>query len=482
MSRSVLPPTLPGHPVLGSWAEALADPLGLCGRAFCALGDVARVRGVASNAWLLVSHPAGVAHVLSSNAQGYRAPTSGLSASLFGRGIVVGDRDSWLARPLAEPIFDPSRLARLVEATVRAAGTIADGWESAAREGRSVEIVSEMRHLARAATLDALLSLGAGAESDAFGRSTAAALELLDSRQTTPSAPGITSTRRNWKALQARGVVDHLLAELIRDRRATGRARSDLLGALLRARDAAGGGRMDDPTLRAELFSLLLAGSHTAATTLAWAWELLSRHGEVLRALQTEADEVLGPRAATPDDLPRLTLAGAVIDETLRLYPPSWGLPREAVTPDEIAGYRVPAGSLVVLCRWVTHRRAELWDEPARFDPLRFLADGDDVPQSFAYYPFPAGPSPTPAAELTRTLCQVALATLARDFDAAAPLGSAVEPDASFTLRPRAPLPIHVARRFASPAAPPAVVGRAEFLPNESAAIAIESARMCVVA
>jgi cytochrome P450 len=468
--------------VLGSWAEALADPLGLCGRAFCALGDVARVRGVASNAWLLVSHPAGVEHVLASNARGYRAPTSGLSASLFGRGVVVGDRDSWLARPLAEPVLDPARLSRLVTATVQAAGAIADGWESAAREGRSVDMVSEMRHLARAATLDALLSLVRGAGSDSFGHSTAAALEILDARQTTPSAPGIGSTRRNWRAIQARGVVDHLLAELIRDRRSTGRAQPDLLGALLRARDGASGGRMDDATLRAETFSLLVAGSHTAASTLAWAWELLSRHGEVLRALQAEADEVLGPRAATSDDLQRLTLAGAVVDETLRLYPPSWGLPREAVVGDEIAGYRVPAGSLVVLCRWVTHRRAELWDEPARFDPLRFLGDGSSLPQPFAYYPLPGGPASTPSAELIRTLGQVALATLARDFDAAAPLGSIVEADASFTLRPRAPLPIHVARRFATPTSPSGAVGHAEFLPNESGILEVESARMCVVA
>ena len=433
-------------------------------RAFCALGEVARIRGIGPTSWYLISHPAGVEQVLARNAAGYRAPTSNLAASLFGRGLIAAESDSWLARSLASPVLDTQRLTTVLAATVEAAEEVADGWELAIRDGRAVDMVDEMRRLTLRATSASALSLGAGPESDAFGRSLLDALRILDRRPTELSAPGIASTRRNWRALQARGVLDHLLLELIRNRRDSGRSRPDLLGALIRTRAAGSGERLDDARLRAELFALLLAGSDTAATILAWSWELLARHGDVLRALQTEADEVLGLRAVTPDDLARLPYARAVVDETLRLYPPSWGLPREAVVPDEIAGYRIPAGALIVLCRWVTHRRAEIWDDPARFDPTRFL--GEAPPRTpFAYYPF-GGAARGVAAELAATIAQATLATLARDFDVTSAAEGNVEPEASFTLRPRSPLRLHVARRFAAATDADDSVGQAVFLPE----------------
>jgi cytochrome P450 len=482
MAKPVAPPTLPGHPVLGSWADALGDPLGLCSRAFCALGDVARIRGIAPTGWIQVSHPDGVEQVLDLNAAAYRAPTSGLAASLFGRGLVRAESDSWLSRRLAAPILDAERLSVVVGSTAAAAGEVADGWGAAGGEGRTVDMVVEMRRLAARATCAAVLSLEPGAESDAFGASLRGALYHLDRRPTTLSAPGLSS-RRNWRALHARGVFDAVLGQLIRQRRASGRAHPDLLGALLRARDAATGERMSDAALQEELFALLLAGADTAATTLAWCWELLSRHADALEALQAEADEVLGSRAALPDDLPRLPFARAVVDETLRLFPPSWGLPREAVAADEIAGYAIPAGSLVVLCRWVTHRRADFWEEPARFDPWRFLGERAGAIAPFAYDPF-GGEERGPAAQLAVAITQVALATLARDFDVAAPLESRVLPDASFTLRPRVPLRVHAGHRFAAPASPPedAPGGQVLVLSRGAGELDADPARVCVVA
>jgi cytochrome P450 len=468
--------------VLGSWADALGDPLGLCSRAFCALGDVVRVRGIAPTGWILVSHPQGVEQVLDLNATAYRAPTSGLAASLFGRGIVGAGSETRLSRSLASPLLDSRRLNGVVAGAAAAAGEVADGWDAVGGEGRTVDMVVEMRRLAARATCAAVLSLDPGAESEAVGAALRGALYHLDRRPTTLSAPGLSS-RRNWRALHARSVFDAVLGQLVRHRRDSGRAQPDLLGALLRARDASTGERMSDASLREALFTLLLAGADTAATTLSWCWELLSRHAEVLEALQAEADEVLGSRAATPDDLPRLPFARAVVDEALRLFPPAWGLPREATAADEIAGYTVPAGSLVVLCRWVTHRRADLWDEPARFDPWRFLGERAAAVPPFAYYPF-GGEERGPAAQLAITIAQVALATLARDFDVAAPLESRVLPEDSFTLRPRVPLRIHVGHRFAAAArAPEEEAGGNVFILSSGAReLEPDSARMCVVA
>lgn len=482
MRRLSSPPTLPGHSVLGSWPDVLADPLALCSRACCALGGVARIRGLGSSSWLLVSDTVGVEHVLSRNSSAYRAPTSALASSLFGVDLVLDQHDSWFGGSGEKSLLDERRFTALVDAVTAAAATVADDWERAERDGRPVDIVEDTASLTMRATIAALFSLDGSPASASLERTFADALGLLDSRPTALGSPGLASTRRNWRVLQARGVVDHLLADLVRQRRASGRAGQDLLGSLLRARGADSGARMSDRVLSAELWSLLLAGARTAAATLAWCCALLARQKDAMLALQEEAEAVLGPRGVTAADLPRLPYARAVTEEALRLFPPSWGLPREARVSDEIAGYHVPAGTLVVLARWVTHRSAELWVDPARFDPGRFLGDraADHLP--LAYYPFGGGVTLGPAAEVTVTIVQVALATLARDFSIAAPLGEEIRPDATFTLRPRPPSRLHVARRGAGAPSLELPAEEAILLQRASAPGEFDETGVCVIA
>ena len=160
--------------------------------------------------------------------------------------------------------------------------------------------------------------------------------------------------------------IDNVVYRIISERRASGKDEGDLLSMLLAARDE-DGSQMNDRQLRDEVMTLFLAGHETTALTLAWSWYLLGTHPEAERKFHAELDEVLGDRAPTAADLPRLKYTEQIAKESMRLYPPAYGLGREAIDDCEIGGYRVPAGTQVFMFQWATQRDPRFYDEPLSF-------------------------------------------------------------------------------------------------------------------
>jgi hypothetical protein len=113
--------------------------------------------------------------------------------------------------------------------------------------------------------------------------------------------------------------------------------------------------------------------------------------------------------------LPRLVQTRAVVDEALRLYPPSFVIVREAIGDDFVEGIAAPAGSLVMIAPWVLHRHRALWKDPERFDPARFLP-GAPAPDRFAYLPFGIGPRTCIGQSFALTELVLVLAILIRAF------------------------------------------------------------------
>lgn len=108
----------------------------------------------------------------------------------------------------------------------------------------------------------------------------------------------------------------------------------DLLTILMLARDDETGETMSDAQLRDEVMTLLIAGHETTANALSWLWVLLDRHPDEQERLRAELVAVTGGRPPTVDDLPALSRLKAVIQETLRLYPPVWMFDRRALGAD----------------------------------------------------------------------------------------------------------------------------------------------------
>lgn len=191
-----------------------------------------------------------------------------------------------------------------------------------------------------------------------------------------------------WRgAMQASRDVKAFLHEEIAARRAAEGAREDVLSLLLAARDDEGRG-LSDEELHDEMLTLLIAGHETSATTLAWAVHHLVEHPAILQRVHAELTHVGGGRPIAPDDTPRLELLDAVIKETLRLTPTIGMVGRRLHRDLEIGGRALPVGCTAVACIYLTHRRPELWPEPARFDPDRFVGKKLDP---YTYYPFGGG-------------------------------------------------------------------------------------------
>jgi len=185
----------------------------------------------------------------------------------------------------------------------------------------------------------------------------------------------------------AREVDDLLFAEIAR-RRAEGVAgRADILSMLIAARDE-DGQPMSDQELRDEMVTLLLAGHETTATSLAWAFHRLLGRPDVLGKLRAELRAAVDGGCIEPEHVARLEYLDAVVKETARLSPVISQVSRRLQAPMRIGGCDLPAGVVASPCIYLTHRRPDLWPNPARFDPERFIGAR---PNPYAFFPFGGG-------------------------------------------------------------------------------------------
>jgi cytochrome P450 len=243
-------------------------------------------------------------------------------------------------------------------------------------------------------------------------------------------------TPRNIQTTLAIRRLNKIVFRMIAERRASGRDAGDLLSMLLAARDE-DGSRMDDKQLRDETLTLFLAGYETTANLLAWTWWLLATHPEAEHKLHQELDGLLAGRSPAMDDLPRLRYAGHILTESLRLYPPAWGMARLAIEDHEIAGYPVPAGTGVAIAQWVVQRDPRWYEAPEEFRPERWEGDLQKKLPRFAYFPFGGGPRQCIGNMFALMEATLVLATVAQHFRLRMMPDQEVVPLASITLRPK---------------------------------------------
>ena len=225
-------------------------------------------------------------------------------------------------------------------------------------------------------------------------------------------------------------------------------AAGTVLPALLAAEDV-DGGRLTRRALRDEVVTLLVAGSETTANTLSWACYLLARHGEVERRLHAEVDALLAPRGRREEvvaleaaDVERLPYTRRVITETLRLYPPAYLLGRQAVEDVVLEGYRIPAGTTVLMSQYLMHRDARFFPDPEAFLPDRWSApesgSATQAPPRCAFFPFGDGPRVCIGEPLAWLEATLILAILSYRWRMRLPPAAPEPvPEPRITLRPR---------------------------------------------
>jgi cytochrome P450 len=203
--------------------------------------------------------------------------------------------------------------------------------------------------------------------------------------------------------------------------------------------------------------TFLMAGHETVSAGLAWVWYLLSKNPDARNRVHAEVDQVLGERTPTAEDLPKLPYISMVIDETMRLYPPLFVIPRTPITPDVIGGYDIPAGStFVALCPYVTHRHTAFWENPEGFDPERFTPERSKGRHRFAYFPFGGGPRKCIGDYFGLMTMQLVVAMVAQRYRLDLVPGFPVSPQPAISLRPRHGLQMIVEPRTTTPRGRPA--------------------------
>jgi cytochrome P450 len=180
---------------------------------------------------------------------------------------------------------------------------------------------------------------------------------------------------------------------------------------------------------------------------LTWTWYLLSQHPAIRQRLEQELDTALAGRAPEYSDLAQLPYTRMVIDEALRLYPPAWGLSRQALADDTVGGFHLPGGWLVFVIPYVLHRLPQYWEDPETFDPERFSPENSADRPKFVYVPFGAGPRQCIGNQFALIEAHLSVATLAQRYRLQLVKGHRVEPWPLITLRPRYGMPMFIEAR-----------------------------------
>jgi cytochrome P450 len=302
-----------------------------------------------------------------------KGPGLRVAERLLGQGLLTSEGEFHRRqRRLAQPAFHRQRIAGYG----RVMAEYADQWQGGWRDGATLDLAEEMRGLTLRIAAKTLFDTEVASEireiSDALDES----LRLFQwatlpfAARLEPLFPFLT---RRFN--RARERLDSTMYRIIRERRASGEDRGDLLSMLLLSRDTeTDQGQMTDLQLRDEAMTLLLAGHETTANAFAWTFYLLSQNPEAEARLYEEVDR-LGGRLPTVDDVPALPYTRMVFAEAMRLYPPAWVIVRKALEDCPLGSFTLPAGSLVMMSQWVTHHDPRHYPDPFRFDPERWAAE-----------------------------------------------------------------------------------------------------------
>ncbi len=389
-SREKLPPGPKGQLILGVMPEFNRDTLAFITK--CRdYGDVVRARFLYVTVYFLFN-PDDIEYVVSANARNFikaMSLRSNFFHRLVGDGLLTSEGELWRRqRRLSQPAFHRQRISSYGDVMVEYSKRMISSWQS----GDVLDIHREMMRLTLEIVVKTLFNADVSGDAERVGRvlsemvkpfaSQATVKWILDNRLPTPAR------RRFYRAARE---IDEIVFRLIEERRATGFDQGDLLSMLVQAHDE-DGCQMTDKQLRDEVMTLFLAGHETTALTLSWTWYLLAKNPDIEQKFHNELDEVLKGRLPEVADLKRLKFTEKIAKESMRLYPPAYGLGREAINDCEIGGYQVPAGTQLYMFQWVTHRDPRFFQAPDRFLPERWTEEFIEKLPKYAYFPFGGGP------------------------------------------------------------------------------------------
>ena len=441
-----VPPGPPRREALKILRELRADRLGLMSGAVAEYGDAVRV-AIGPKKLYIFNAPDHAKHVLADNAANYHKGIGYTEAKrALGDGLLTSEGPLWREqRRTIQPVFQHKRIAAQADVIVGEALGLVDRLRAYEDAGRPVDVLEEVTALTLGVLGSTLLDADLGAF-ESIGHSFEAVQDqAMFEMETLGMVPRWLPLKGQRKFRRARGDLERIVDILVRQRKANpSGSGDDVLTRLIASTAKEADKRVADRRMRDELVTLLLAGHETTASTVGWTLNMVSRHPEVRQRLHEEALEVFGDRRPVYEDLTKLRYTNMVLEETMRLYPPVWILPRRALEDDEVGGFHVPAGTDVLICPYTMHRHPRHWPDPERFDPERFGPDAPSERPRYAHIPFGAGPRFCVGNHLGMIEATFVIATLMRELLLERRPGSDVTPEPMMSLRVGGGLPMTV--------------------------------------
>jgi len=440
------PPEPPATPVVGHALSYVRDPLGYVRRTVDEYGPVVSVK-MPRREGTLLADPAAIEHVLAGNADNYRKGEFQRREleRLLGDGLLIAEGEAWEnVRQTIQPAFYPGRIADYATTMVARTNRMIADWSA----GETVDVADATSQLTLAVLGEVLFDVDFSEATAIREAARAVTTRFAPDGRLPVYVPDWVPLPRNRRYRQAIDQLDAFVADLIERRRpdltesvAPGDVDgndtpTDLVSMLL----AAG---MDDNEVRDHLVTFLLAGHETTALALTYTLFCLATNPDEQASVAAEVTALDG-RPTAADDLPQTDRA---IREAMRLYPPVHLVMREAIDDDVVAGYHVPAGSLVLCSQWATHRRPALFANPAAFRPGRW--ESADVPD-YAYFPFGGGPRVCIGRRFALLEARLVLATILQSFRVE-PVTTDLDLAASMTLAPTHPVEMRLVERDGDP-------------------------------
>lgn len=422
---------------IGSWGQRAYED------------DVIRGRFFGHSSFIL-NTPAAIRHVLVENYENYTRTPAGIRVlrPMLGEGLLLAEGRNWKhQRRTLAPAFTPRAVTTLVPHMVSAID------ETVAALDRQRDAPVDLREVMQRMTLEiagrTMFSFGMahhGATLRDFVIEYGARLArphffdlVLPTGWPSPQDISRAFFRRRWT---------RFVQALIAERRAAGKAEDapprDLFELMVAARDPETGQAFSDEQLGDQVATMILAGHETTATALFWALYVLSLDPVTQDRV---AAEVRGLAGGDTTDIERLKFTRAVIDETMRLYPPAFLIARAAAGPDTLGnGLDVVKDDIVLIAPWLLHRHEKLWSDPNAFIPERFMP-GVTPPDRFAYLPFGVGPRVCIGAHFALVEATLALAKIIGAFRVELADDAPVMPMGVVTTQPDRSPPFRIARR-----------------------------------
>jgi cyclooctatin synthase len=382
--------TAPGRlPLIGHLGSMARQPL----KFFDSLreyGDLVELR-LGPRRAVMVTHPDLARDVLvDSRTFDKGGPFFDAIRDIVGNGLIIS---SWAEhrtqRRMVQPAFHRQRLAGYGRIMYDEAAAVLSGW----RPGDVVDVTETTHKVAARVVFRSLFSIDADAE---VVREVQQALLPFGAGtfRRTMDPTGLYArlplpANRRFDRILAR--LKEIIADLVTERRATDEDHGDVLSMLFATRDEETGEGLSDAEVCDQVMNLLMAGTDTSATVLAWTLHLLAQHPDVEQRLHREIDEVLGGRPVEFEDMRRLPYTGQVLNEVVRLFTPVWMLTRVATADTVLGGHRIPAGTDLFLSSYVLLRDPRYFADPERFDPDRWLPERAEAIPRHVAMPFGNG-------------------------------------------------------------------------------------------